>query len=87
MKAPSLPSGEGTTFRPAPRAPPARAGATCAESTTLRVRFSGSTTTNSAPAGVLFRYQNRSPSSQVGRTEARKTSGAVFQLRNFSARA
>ena len=63
------------------------AGTTWLESTTCRVRRTGSTTTNSAPAAVVFRYQKRSPSSQAGRTDAPKTSGAVRGARNFSARA
>ena len=52
-----------------------------------RVFRTGSTSTNSAPAAVLLRYQNRLPSSShCGRTESPEMSGDVFQDRSRSAR-
>src|SRR5690348_1186432 len=42
---------------------------------------------NSLPAGVVTRYQKRSPGSQLGRTPVRYTSGVVLYPMNFSARA
>ena len=52
-----------------------------------RVFRTGSTSTNSAPADVLFRYQNRLPSSShCGRTESPEISGEVFQDKRRSAR-
>jgi len=51
------------------------------------VPFAASTRIASFPSGVVTRYQNRSPSIHVGRTPDRYTSGVVFQVMNFSARA
>ncbi len=50
-----------------------------------RVFFAGSTTTNSVPSAKVFRYQKRSPSSQVGRTAPPRTSGFMLAPRNRSA--
>ena len=43
-----------------------------------RVRFAGSTSTNSKPCGIATRYQNRPLASHVGRTPVPNTSGVVL---------
>ncbi len=50
-------------------------------------RRAGSTSMNSEPFGRVVRYQNRPSGSQLARTPAPVTSGAVVVPRNFSARA